>query len=54
MDEATIHQKFVDFCKWCYSCKHAELPENQDPCWECLTQPVNEGSTKPVNFTFPD
>lgn len=43
-------QKIVDFHKWCKSCKHEKKPEYEDPCNECLDYPVNEDSTKPVNW----
>lgn len=50
MSDATIHQKFVEFDKYCPKCKHKEKAEVEDPCWDCLTYPVNDGSIKPLYF----
>lgn len=41
--------KLVDF-KWCKRCKYASLDESEDPCHECLDEPVNIDSHKPVFF----
>lgn len=40
--------KFVQFDQYCTTCKYCELPESEDPCNECLTEPVNLYSHKPV------
>lgn len=42
--------KEVYYYKYCKSCKYKNLPENEDPCWDCLDQPVNEDSHKPVKW----
>lgn len=42
--------KFVDFSEYCKKCKHSETRETDLPCNDCLTEPVNEYSHKPVNF----
>ena len=42
--------KFVDFKTYCKSCKHRDLEEWRDPCHECLDNPVNTHSKKPVNY----
>ena len=42
--------KEVDFEQYCKQCKYAGLKENEDPCWDCLTEGVNENSHKPVYF----
>lgn len=42
--------KEVYFNKYCESCKHKELPKKNDPCHECLNNPVNLYSHKPVNW----
>lgn len=47
-------QKIVEFVEYCHKCKHAETPENESPCWECLDEPVNEDSHKPINFVEED
>lgn len=40
----------VEFDKWCPSCKHESKDESEYPCWECLEEPVNENSRKPVFY----
>ena len=40
--------RIVDFEKYCETCKHKKLEEKLDPCNECLDNPVNEDSEKPV------
>mgnify|MGYP003297900767 CR=1 FL=1 len=41
---------FVDFKKYCKTCKHKDTDEKLDPCHECLENPVNTNSRKPVNY----
>lgn len=43
-------QKIVLFDKYCPICKHYKKTEDEDPCWECLDDPVNVWSHKPVRF----
>lgn len=40
----------VYFGKYCKSCKHEKLEENEPPCDECLEHPVNLNSHKPINY----
>ena len=42
--------KEVYFNEYCHKCKFKGTPETEDPCNECLTEPVNEYSHKPVRF----
>lgn len=42
--------KEVDYSKYCKMCKNRDLKENEEPCWECLTNPVNEDTHRPVMF----
>ena len=42
--------KEVDYFQYCHRCVHEEKTENEDPCWDCLTSPVNAHSRKPINF----
>lgn len=42
--------KIVEFDRYCKSCKHEPLPESADPCFECLANPVNAYSHKPVKY----
>ena len=41
-------QKEVFFWEYCKTCKHYSTPETDDPCNECLGEPANENSHKPV------
>lgn len=43
-------EKFVDFSEYCKKCIHKDKEEAEDPCYECLENPVNIGSHKPVKF----
>jgi hypothetical protein len=47
MDE---QYKEVYFGQYCKTCKHNELEENKDPCDECLSEPINLHSHKPVKW----
>lgn len=40
----------VDFHEWCPKCEHFKLAEREDPCHDCLNEPINEDSRKPVMF----
>lgn len=44
------HEKIVEFEKYCPKCKNYELAESEDPCFDCLAEPVNVDSHKPVRF----
>lgn len=45
-----IKFKEVDYHGYCPRCIHNDKKENEDPCWDCLTEGVNEDSHKPVYF----
>lgn len=45
-----MSEKEVYFNQYCYRCMYANYPETADPCDECLAQPVNEDSHKPLYF----
>ncbi len=45
-----IGMKFVDFEKYCKKCECKARDENEAPCWECIAQPVNYHSKKPIHF----
>ena len=51
MDE---RYKEVYFDKYCKTCKHKDVPEKDDPCAECLENPINLYSHKPVNYKEKD
>lgn len=42
--------KEVYFDKYCRQCEHKAKKENEAPCDECLSEPVNTNSEKPVYF----
>ena len=42
--------KFVDYKQYCPKCMYWEKKETEDPCWECLDNPVNEDSHKPKEY----
>lgn len=42
--------KEVYFGEYCKNCKYWEKKENEEPCDECLENPVNLYSHKPVNY----
>lgn len=42
--------KEVYFGHYCKRCKHWELSEDKDPCDECLANPANLYSHKPIKF----
>lgn len=42
--------KIVDFDKWCEKCKYYEKSESDDPCWDCLCDPVHYASHKPTKW----
>lgn len=43
-------EKEVYFGYDCPRCAHFSLPQDADPCDECLSEPVNEDSHKPIHF----
>ena len=42
--------KEVYFDQYCKNCKYEKLKEIDDPCDECLNNPVNLYSHKPVMY----
>ena len=42
--------KEVYFDQYCKTCRHADLDEIQEPCCECLEEPMNAYSHKPVKW----
>ena len=43
-------EKEIYFHQYCQTCKHRDKSEGEDPCWDCLDQPWNEYSHKPINW----
>ena len=42
--------KEVLFDKYCPFWKYAKVIEYENPCNECLEQPMREGTEKPMNY----
>lgn len=40
--------KEVYFDQYCKTCKHEKLKQTENPCYDCLNEPYNENSHKPV------
>lgn len=40
--------KEADFEKYCKTCEHRDRDEKCDPCNDCLAEPMNTNSEKPV------
>ena len=47
MDEDLMEVYFHEYCN---TCAHKGVNEAEDPCDECLANPVNSCSHKPVNW----
>lgn len=45
-----IIDKIVDFKKYCETCEFKDVKQQDDPCNECLDNPTNVHTTKPVNY----
>lgn len=45
-----LNQKEVDYSTYCETCAFRNLSESEDPCWDCLSQPINEGTRKPTRY----
>lgn len=43
-------EKEVYFDQYCKLCKHHGLEESKDPCNDCLAEPSNTNSHKPMNY----
>lgn len=44
------HEKLVNFRLYCPKCQHYQVPQDEEPCNECLTYPANVESEKPVMY----
>ena len=42
--------KEVYYEQFCKTCKHKDLKDFYDPCNDCLDNPVNTNSQRPVNY----
>ena len=48
--ESVAKDKEVYFDQYCKTCKHLAKDDLEEPCNECLDEPVNLGSHKPVKY----
>lgn len=44
------HYKEVFFNEYCKTCKYDKCKESDEPCDECLSEPTNLYSHKPINW----
>lgn len=46
------HQSYkeVYFHEYCKTCKHETLKEPEKPCDECLSEPTNLNTHRPVHY----
>ena len=44
------NEKEVYYHEYCKKCKYRKKKEDEDPCNDCLAQPWNVDSHKPINF----
>lgn len=42
--------KEVYFHEYCKKCRHEKLEETEAPCDECLNEPLNLNSHRPVRY----
>lgn len=45
------NEKLVEFHEYCPKCIYYERDANEDPCFDCLGDPVNTHSHKPTKFS---
>ena len=45
-----IEYQEVNFHKYCALCKHKDTEHTDAPCCECLEEPVNLYTDRPVKF----
>ena len=43
-------EKEVYFGEYCKTCENEKKKEEDDPCYDCLNNPVNEDSHKPIHY----
>lgn len=46
--------KEVYFDQYCKTCTHEKKKDSEDPCFECLDNPINLYSHKPVKWEGKD
>ena len=48
MDDQAYKEVYFD--KYCKTCKHKKLKETEEPCDECLGEPLNRNTHRPVKY----
>lgn len=43
-------EHIVEYDQFCNNCKYKDLPDGAIPCDECLTNPVNTDSRRPIKY----
>lgn len=43
-------QHIVEFDKYCNTCAHKDVNENEEPCSDCMALPVREDSRRPDKY----
>lgn len=49
-----MNGKIVEYDKYCYQCVNKDVCEVENPCNECLDNPVREDTKKPLHFKLDD
>ena len=44
------NQRIVCYDIWCQKCLCKDIKENDEPCEECLDNPTNENTERPIKF----
>lgn len=42
--------KEVDFYTYCKTCQYKNATEQEEPCCDCVAEPVNQWSHKPIKW----
>jgi hypothetical protein len=45
-----IEYQEVKFHKYCPKCKYKDLKDTESPCCECMEEPINQYTDRPVKF----
>ena len=43
--------RMVDFDTYCKICRYCDKDALEDPCYDCLDEPINQFTDRPVNYT---
>lgn len=49
-DFMETREHIVDFANYCLTCKNRAVNSVDEPCNDCLANPTNTDSTRPVNW----